>query len=121
MRPYRGMTKEGKWVYGYYAKQCYCIGSSGPDIVQDIIIELGSLVPHIVILSTVGQSIGRKDKNGVEIYVGDFDKDRIVITWNQDDCSFIGDHPDEAHCLYNTEKWFEIIGNIHENPELLKD
>lgn len=59
------------------------------------------------------QYTGLKDKNGKgkEAYIGDIAKDEhgqvFVIEW---------DYPLLARLQ---EIWFEVIGNIHENPELL--
>jgi len=124
MKPYRGMTKDGKWVYGdlvhieYEKETKYYISNSKISYP----LHGAILAPNVteVLPETVGQQIGSQDKNGKEIHKGDFDEDGIVIMWNQDDCSFIGVHPDGIFCLCNTEEWFEIAGNIHDNPELLK-
>ena len=74
----------------------------------------------------IEQCTGLKDKNGKLIYEGD-----IVNTSNFGKC-FIEWADDEAgFTLHSTEtvnyysiyccNGFEIIGNIHQNPELLED
>lgn len=71
------------------------------------------------------QYTGLEDKNGKEIYEGDKDKSGGVVMYNEEKALFA------LHVYYDAlKKWsplsypidasnIEIIGNIHENPELL--
>ena len=125
MRQYRGLTKEGKWVKGYYVVEGY----KKPK--PHFIVEVGGRW-NIVIPETVGQFIGLKDKNKVDIYKDDIVEFNVVnMIWDEEK------HEVKEHRLetrrrvveWETPKfikhWYpekmEVIGNIHQHSDLLKE
>lgn len=76
------------------------------------------------------QSTGLFDKNGKEIFekdILDYNGRKAIVKWHGSYASFIYEFVDELQNrttewqpLYLSYYHFEIIGNIHENPELLE-
>ena len=127
---FRG-RKEGSrvWDYGGYSK----IGDKA------FIISIGEdRISYTAYLresdpNTIGQYTGLKDKNEVEIYEGDImeiqylDFDEYIIGYvfyNEKGAKFLICDPSDD-LPYDFEDFpsdkFEVIGNIHDNPELLKE
>lgn len=95
----------------------------------------GFLNEGVVRPETVGQYTGLKDKNGKEIYEGDIigchNPDiKHLIFYNEKQGRFMaalnGDIENDfvGVCGLDDSRWNaskEVIGNIHDNPELIKE
>lgn len=123
-------TDNGEWVEGYYYKAKYC-RTNGELCDYITVPHLDEyIIPspkYVVDASTVGQCIGLKDRNGINIFEGDivkrfwFGKMCIYqIDYDNGFASFIGRAGMifKASFYYDSEE-FEVIGNIYDNPELL--
>ena len=83
---------------------------------------------HSVYGDTVGQYTGLTDKNGVRIFEGDIiqsleTKETAVVQWFPEHSAFMVwcKSSNEVGFLYEcTKSNIEVIGNIYDNPELLK-
>ena len=128
MRKYKFRGKRidnGEWAYGYYFIEERDIedGIIWRDIPQ-IQQRYGDYYQYFdVDLATVGQYIGLYDKNGREIYEGDilrftYEREDFINT----DARIAVEIPKIYYIINNPyNRNFEVIGNIYENPELLKE
>jgi uncharacterized phage protein (TIGR01671 family) len=109
--------KDNSWIYGLIIKDTY-----GHYRIQFDANQFSQVVKP----ETIGQFTGLKDKRGVKIYEGDILKNEneiINVLWNNKYAGFTL-HCDNWACLaffyeYLDVKNVEVIGNIHDNPELL--
>ncbi|MBQ7003104.1 MAG: hypothetical protein IJN57_03930 [Oscillospiraceae bacterium] len=115
-----GTPVDGIWIYGGVTQ-----GKWDHSIIHQTEPEIGK---YPVYTDTLGQYIGRTDKHGKRIFEGDICKNTengktAVVKWYEEYSSDML-YCKSENCIYwlfdvDFEK-IEVIGNIHDNPELLK-
>lgn len=119
---YRGILKadnlpyyhKGQWVYGDYVR----------------LVDGKRTIPHIygcgeIESDTVGQYTGLTDKNGKKIFEGDICKhisnysgNTVISVVTYTDGCFLA--MVDEHSGFELSDKLEVIGNVTDNPELLK-
>lgn len=127
---FRGKSqRDGLWWYG---DLCTRLTPRGKMVTCPAIESLpGPRGTYFVYPETLGQYTGLKDKYGTEIYEGDIlssigknrEYRREVIfkdgTFCIKDYYICSTTPLSSHLVGGKLKW-EVIGNVHDNPELIK-
>lgn len=119
---FRGKTKQGEWVEGdlIHSEKNFNNKLSIIDWTKD---------PYQfeVIHETVGQFTGLTDKNGTKIFEGDIvmmngllSNNNVDVIVNKIDCFSPIFSSQPISTLISIGLSFEVIGNIHDNPELLQ-
>lgn len=116
-------TDTNKWVYGTPLFQ------DGYVLIRFWNSEEFDWEEHLVSPDTIGQYTGQTDRNGKKIFEGDIcqtkykyiDEKPFVVEWNNDDSGFYWrDAGGTDVFTVGCTKLTTVIGNIHDNPELLE-
>ena len=118
---FRAWIRCGEWEKSGDAQKyemCYDLAFEDFEPINDLLAGVENLM----------QYTGLHDKNGKEIYEGDAIKDeedcKFSVVWGYHNCGFYlesaEDNEYNVEMVYVLNNKVEIIGNIYENPELLK-
>ena len=121
---FRGLTSSGEWVYGYYVYSA--------KLERYLIFTEGDMIEK-VIPQTVGQSTGRRYFPDTDVFEGDIiewsgeqgiEDGMGVVVWDAENLCFavrFNTHYQnyESPFYLSYLRQFQIVGNIHENSNLI--
>lgn len=134
---FRGQTRrkgEKVWMDGSPVESNWVYGGIFQGLNRSVIYGYDPIEKYVVYSDTVGQFTGMSDKNGKKI----FEDDIVVICYETDGEDFSETkrvHYNAKECCWYPMRWeercercdyytevksIEVIGNIHDNPELLE-
>lgn len=117
MIKFRGFNaKNNQWLYG-----SYILNRGAHFVAPDEFADGKTWDDYEVDPATVGQFTGLTDKNGKEIYEGDIIRHKDMVKPYHviyDGRQFT---PNDGFRSLSYPKHWEVIGNIHDNPELLEE
>lgn len=129
---FRGKRKDtSEWIEGFYASQSNhaCFQSELKYtifILKDEFMDwgLGGLAEYEVFPETVSQFTGLVDKHGKKIFEGDIlakGFELYEVRWNPEQVRWgiYSDNYEVAGFTKFSETYFEVVGNIYDNKELL--
>ena len=121
-------TGDHEWVYGDLLHDGYD---------YDVAVwEKETKLVTAILPETVGQFTGRYDHNGKKVFEHDIlqlyivwasgmrqESVKAVVQWCENDQCYVLTTKDGTHCddfgNLGRPEYYEVIGNIHDNPELL--
>lgn len=125
---FRGRNENSTWKYGSLLVNKDTFDN---DVFIYHICDADGYSTEIIDTKTVGQYTGLQDKNGTKIFEGDIlsahlddgypeNETMLEVVWHNN--GWYGKNGKFFDDFDNGfEKYFEVIGNIHDNPELLQD
>lgn len=126
---FRGKITQDEWVYGFLVEALNCVTDKNETFIieQDATyFTYGEFACAVEVKpETVGQYTGLCDKNGKKIFEGDIlfkGFEKFLVKWNVNQCRWGIYLNNYEICGFNesTQGYFEVIGNIYDNSELLE-
>ena len=124
---FRGKRENGEWIYGLPYE---CDGTIDCIRVKESIENIIAYISYKVIPETVGQYTGLTDKNGKKIFEGDIVRisergkvvnGKIIFKNAYNGGWLVADKTEQSSCSLAMRNNVEVIGNIHDNPELMEE
>lgn len=127
-RLFRGKRSDnGEWVFGRLLADDVIVPENQPFEVEGNRIH-DELMAYVVLPETVSQYTGLKDKHGWLIFENDIVMKRtyngkkpmrVVFSFGCFHCGWGGGSSTASHPYTLDDRQIEVIGNIHDNPDLL--